>query len=132
MKGDFMENCNSYISEIINKILLLQRQDFDCDTVGCDRPFLGPSPTSLSYNTRPVQLYNRYTANEWSFSYTTETGTETTSIFRIEDVEQCSVTVRLLAFNQETSTYTNTNQFVTIDISTIGAIRCLSDTFISL
>lgn len=127
-----MENCNNYISEIINKILLLQRQDFDCDLNGCDRPFLGPSSTTLSYNTRPVRLFNRYTATPWTFSYVSDTTTGTTNVFRIEDVDQCSVTVRLLILDEATSTYTNTNQFVTIDISSIGAIRCLADTFITL
>lgn len=125
-----MENCNCHILEIINKILLLQKQDFDDDLVGCDRPFLGPSVISTTYNTRPIQLYNKYTANPWSF---TVDGTETTSdIFRIEDIEQCSVTVRLLIRNEETSEYTNTNQFVTIDLSTVGAIRCFADAFITL
>ena len=125
-----MENCNCHILEIINKILLLQKQDFDDDLVGCDRPFLGPSAISTTYNTRPIQLYNKYTANPWSF---TVNGTETTSnIFRIEDIEQCSVTVRLLTSNDETGEYTNTNQFVTIDLSSVGAIRCFADTFITL
>lgn len=127
-----MENCNTYISEIINKILLLQRQDFDCDLNGCDRPFLGPSSSTLTYNTRPVRLFNRYTAQPWDFSYTSGSTTGTTNVFRIEDVEHCSVTVRLLILDETTSTYTSTNQFVTIDISSIGAISCLADTFISI
>ncbi len=122
-----MENCNNHILEIINKILLLQRQDFDDDLIGCDRPFLGPTSPITTYNTRPIILYNRYTAQEWSFS--TEGDTQS-NIFRIEDVEQCSVTVRLLTPNG--TGYINTNQFVTIDLSTIGAIRCLADTYITL
>ena len=51
-------------------------------------------------------------------------------IFRIEDVEQCSATIRLLV--QSDSGYTNTNQFVTVDLSTVGAVRCLADTYITL
>ena len=121
-----MENCNNHILEIINKILLLQKQDFDDDLIGCDRPFLGPTSPITTYNTRPIILYNRYTAQEWSFS--TEGDTQS-NIFRIEDVEQCSVTVRLLTPNG--TGYINTNQFVTIDLSTIGAIRCLADTYIT-
>lgn len=122
-----MENCNCHILEIINKILLLQKQEFDDDLIGCDRPFLGPTSTITTYNTRPIILYNRYTAEEWNFSVDNDTQS---NIFRIEDVEQCSVTVRLLIPNE--TGYTNTNQFVTIDLSTVGAIRCLSDTFITL
>lgn len=125
-----MENCNCHILEIINKILLLQKQDFDDDLVGCDRPFLGPSTISNTYNTRPIQLYNRYTANPWSF---TVDGTDTTSdIFRIEDIDQCSVTVRLLTRDATTGLYTNTNQFVTIDLTSVGAIRCFADIFVTL
>ena len=122
-----MENCNCHILEIINKILLLQKQEFDDDLIGCDRPFLGPTAARENYNTRPIVLYNRYTAGVWSFN--TDNDTQS-SVFRIEDVEQCSVTVRLLIPNG--TGYSNTNQFVTIDLSTVGAIRCLSDTNISL
>ena len=96
-----MENQNCYILEIVNKILLLQKQDFDSEFSGCDRPFLGPTMTTTQYNTRPIQLYNKYTANPWSFSYTTETGTATSDIFRIEDIDQGSVTLRLLSFDSE-------------------------------
>ena len=125
-----MENCNCHILEIINKILLLQKQDFDDDLVGCDRPFLGPSTISNTYNTRPIQLYNRYTADPWSFIVD---GTDTTSdIFRIEDIDQCSVTVRLLTRDATTGVYTNTNQFVTIDLTSVGAIRCFADIFVTL
>ena len=127
-----MDNCNNYIVEVVNKILLLQRQDFDGDLVGCDRQFLGPSTTAVSYNTRPIQLFNRYTASPWTFSYTTGTTSGTTDIFRIEDIDQCSVTLRLLIYDAEGDTYTSTNQFVILDLSTVGAIRCFADTFINL
>ena len=123
-----MENCNSHILEILNKILLLQKQEFDDNLVGCDRPFLGPTPSLNTYNTRPIILYNRYTAMPWSFTISDDG--QTTNIFRIEEIEQCSVTIRLLKY--ENNIYTNTNQFVTIDLSTIGAIRCLSDIYITL
>ena len=123
-----MENCNSHILEILNKILLLQKQEFDDNLAGCDRPFLGPTTSLNTYNTRPIILYNRYTALPWSFTISDDG--QTTNIFRIEEIEQCSVTIRLLKY--ENNIYTNTNQFVTIDLSTIGAIRCLSDIYITL
>lgn len=127
-----MENTNSHILEILNKIILLQRQEFCDDMVGCDRPFLGPSTNLINYNTRPIQLYNKYTAQPWSFEYTNNGISGTSNTFRVEDIEQNSVTVRLLAYNQETLEYTNTNNYVTIDLSTVGAIRCFSDTYITL
>ena len=122
---------SNYIVEILGKILVLQRQDFDDDLVGCDRPFLGPNCNNISYNTRPVQLFNAYTSDPWQFTYTTENGSGTTNIFRVESMEQGTTTVRLLAPSTD-GTYNNTNQFVTIDTSTIGAIRCLPDTYVSL
>ncbi len=122
----------NYIQEILCKIMMLQRQDFDADLSGCDRPFLGPTPTSTVYNTRPIQLFNAYTANPWSFNVVSGDATVSTNIFRVEDMEDNTVTVRLLIADDATSTYTNTNQFVTIRLSTIGAIRCFADTFITL
>ena len=38
------DNCPSCISDILKKILILQKQDFDCDNyIGCDKPYLGPN-----------------------------------------------------------------------------------------
>ena len=125
------QNCPTPLQETLQKILLLQQQQTFSDTAGCDRPFLGPLNT-FNYHTRPVQLYNSYTATPWSFSYTLNGTTATTDIFRIEDLEQNFVTLRLLALDATTGEYTNTNQFVTLDLATVGAIRCQPDTFITL
>ncbi|MDO4995619.1 MAG: CotY/CotZ family spore coat protein [Bacilli bacterium] len=125
-------NCSSCISEVLRKILLLQRQDFDCDNfIGCDKPFLGPTPTSICYNTRPIQLYNCCTASPWSFTYTDSEGAEQTSdILRIESLDDCCCTCRLLSGT--TGNYTSTGNFVTIDLKCCGAIRCLDDTYVDL
>ena len=109
----------------------MQNQEFDLDNSGCDRPFLGPSPAITNYNTRPVMLYNRYTAEAWSFAILNETTTTNSNLFRIEALEDNTVTVRLLS-EAEDGSYTSTNQFVTIQLSSIGAIRCLPDVFITL
>jgi hypothetical protein len=124
-------DCVDPITEIIRRILLLQRQDLENDNISCDRPFLGPL-NILTYNTRPIQLYNKYTASPWEFTYTLNNETQTTNIFRVESLEQDCVTLRLLSYDQTTSEYSNTNQFVTLDLTTVGAIRCLPDTFITL
>ena len=124
-------NTNSHINEIICRILELQDQDFSND-LGCDRPFLGPNNNTLAFNTRPIQLYNRYTGQPWAFNYTAGGVTSSTNTFRIENVEQCSVTVRLLAGDETTGVYTNTGQFATIDLSSVGAIRCFADVYIAL
>lgn len=128
------QGCSSCIYDILNKILLLQKQDFDCNNfVGCDKPFLGPIVPSVCYNTRPIQLYNCCSGNSWSFDYTLSDGTTGTSnIFRVESLDECCCTCRLLYLDDATSNYVSTNQFVTIDLKCCGAIRCLTDTYVEL
>ena len=47
--------CSSCIFDILKKILILQRQDFDQDNfVGCDKPFLGPIIQSTCYKQKYV------------------------------------------------------------------------------
>ena len=126
-------SCSSCISNIINKIIMLQKQNFGCDNyVGCDKPFLGPSINSICYNTRPIELYVSGTGTPWTFNYTTsEGGSATSSILRVESMDECCVTCRILGVNDDNN-YTNTNQFVTIDLNSCGAIRCFSDVSIDL
>jgi hypothetical protein len=125
-------NCSSCISDILKRILLLQKQESSCESFsGCDKPFLGPIIQSTCYNTRPIMLYNCATGNPWSFEYTNSAGTTaTTNVFRVEAVDGCCCTCRLL--DSSTDTYTSTNNFVTIDLKCCGSVRCLSDTFIDL
>ena len=125
-------NCSSCISDIIKRILLLQKQDSDCDNyVGCDKPFLGPIIQSTCYNTRPILLYNCSTGDTWSFDVTLEDGTVVNSnVLRVESIVGCCCTCRIL--NPTATGYTNTNNFVTLDLKCCGAIRCLSDVFIDL
>ena len=52
-------NCSSCISDILKRILLLQKQESSCESfAGCDKPFLGPIIQNACYNTRPILLYN--------------------------------------------------------------------------
>ena len=124
--------CSSCIFDILKRILILQKQDFDQDNfVGCDKPFLGPSITNTLYNTRPIILYNGSTATSWSFDYTLPDGTTGNSdVLRVESLDDCCCTCRILI--SDTTGYTNSNQFVTIDLTCCGAIRCLTDTFVDL
>lgn len=125
--------CSSCISEILKKILLLQKQDFDNESyVGCDKPYLGPVCNSICYNTRPIQLFNCCTGVPWSFSLTSKGYSETSDVFRVESLDDCCCTCRLLCLDTETNSYVGTNEFVTIDLNCCGAIRCLNDTYIDL
>lgn len=131
-----MNNCensnNCCISDVLRKIVLLQQKDFnnECFT-GCNKPFLGPTPTSICYNTRPIMLYNCCTGTPWSFTYTTTEGEATSDVFRVETIDDCCCTCRILAEAPD-DTYTSTNEFVTIDLSCVGAVRCLPDISIDL
>lgn len=126
-------NCSSCISDILEKIILLQRQHFGNDSyIGCDKPFLGPTLTSVCYNTRPIQLYNCSTGNPWTFSYTLNDVTSESNIFRVESLDDCCCTCRILAYDAATDSYANTNEFFTVDLKCCGAIRCLPDVSIDL
>lgn len=136
-----MNNCSentcssSCLFDILKRILLLQRQDFDNDNfVGCDKPFLGPPITSVAYNTRPIELYICATGEPWTFDYTLADGTTgESSILRVESLDDCCCTCRILyPSTTDPTTYASTGQFVTIDLNCCGAIRCLTDTYVEL
>ena len=124
-------NCSSCISDIIKKILILQKKEFDCDNyVGCDKPFLGPTIPTVTYNTRPIILYTN-NGTPWTFEYSLDdTNISTSNVLRIEGLDDCCVTCRILYPNN--GGYSSTNQFITIDLNSCGAIRCLNDTFVEL
>ena len=117
----------------MQKILLRQEQAFDCDYyVGCDHRLLGPVTTSVCYNTRPIMLYNCCSGNPWSFNITVNNEVVASNVLRVENCDDCCCTCRILYLNTTTNEYTSTNEFVTLDLSCCGAIRCLSDTYIDL
>ena len=120
------------IQELLRKILILQRKDFDNEQfAGCNKPFLGPINTPVCYNTRPIQLFNCSTGVTWEFPYTLDGLTATSNIFRIEAIDECCCTCRVLALN-ENNQYVSTSDFFTIDLGCVGAIKCLPDIFVDL
>jgi len=132
LENEDKRNCGC-IYEILKTILMLQKQDFDNECYsGCDKPFLGPTCTSICYNTRPVQLYNCCNGNTWEFPYTINDVTNTSNVFRIENLDDCCGTFRILYLDTETNQYVGTSEFFTLDFSCVGAIKCLQDTFIDL
>ena len=83
------------ISDILKKILLLQKQDYDNECFsGCDKPYLGPSCVPICYNTRPVSLYNCSNGLPWSFQFTRNGVIEESSVFRVEALDDCCCTCR--------------------------------------
>jgi len=122
--------CSSCISDIIKKILILQKKDFDNDNfIGCDKPFLGPTIPITTYNTRPIILYTN-DGVPWTFEYTIDEVTSTSNVLRVEYLDECCCTCRILYPNN--GGYSSTGQFVTIDLNSCGAIRCLADTNVEL
>ena len=125
----------SCLTSILETILCLQNaKDDDCETFGCDKPYLGPTPSLVCYNTRPINLYNCTTGELWSFPYTLGTVNGTSSIFRLENLEGNCCTCRVLAQNSDTSSsepYVLTSTFFTINLDCVSAIKCLPDVLVS-
>ncbi len=126
---------NCCIADILKVIMRLQNRgtgDEKCE--GCDKPFLGPTPTFCVYNTRPVTFYNCCTNDLWTMDYELDGVTGTSSVFRVENVDDCCCTCRVLAPNPDTTQtatpYVATSSFFTIDLNCVGALKCLPDTFV--
>lgn len=125
----------SCLTSILETILCLQNsKDESCEVLGCDKPYLGPTPSLVCYNTRPINLYNCTTGCRWSFPYTLESVNGTSSIFRLENLEGNCCTCRVLAPNPDTSSsepYVLTSTFFTINLDCVSAIKCLPDVLVS-
>lgn len=124
------------IANILQVITTLQNKSdkFDCFPEGCDRPFLGPIPTTTCFNTRPIELYRCSDGELWNFPYTLNGTTGTSSVLRVENVEGCCCTCRVLAPNPESTAdtlpFVGTDSFITLNLNCVGALRCLPDTYI--
>ena len=126
------KKCNC-ISDILNIIYLLQKNSniLDNSIQSCDRPILGQFAGAF-YNTRPVMLYinNSNGVTPWSMSTTrTAVPEATSSVFRIEKIDGCCATFRVLIVNDD-GTYTSTESYFTMNLECICAIRCLGDTLV--
>ena len=137
------DNKSCCISEILSVINVLQQNAECCgdaclDT--CDRGFLGNGTTSLGYNTRPVILYTAAgNGTPWSMPTVREDvvcgdeGVTCSNVFRVEKVDGCCATFRVLAPNTDTTSlypYMATNSFFTMDLKCCCCLRCLPDTYI--
>ena len=131
-----VNNCENCIADILKVILLLQQSVCQNDTClqTCDRGFLGQNCTTFC-NTRPIVLY---TCSEGStplaMPISKDPAVNTTStVFRLEKLDGCCATCRVLANNTDTSAtypYLATNSFFTINLNCVCILRCLDDTFV--
>lgn len=132
------------IAEILTVICILQ-QNAVCDEgclETCDRGFLGNTATNFTFNTRPIMLYTCCgNGTPWSMPTTKENVTcgdedvVCSSVFRIEKIDGCCATFRVLADNPDAATaatipYIATNSFFTMNLNCVCSLRCLNDTFV--
>ena len=132
------QKCNdTSISKILNFILELQRKT-DCvnldSTGGCDRNCLGPNTSNgIIFNTRPITIYTCCNGELWEMPYTLDDTTGTSTVFKISKTDGNCATFEVLAPNPDTTNplipYVSTNNFFTIDLKCVLAIRCLNDTY---
>jgi len=129
-----IESCEC-LHDILETIVRLQRRDNPkCSAMGCDKPYLGPEQNFICYNTRPISLFNCFTGSMWSFPYTVNGSTGTSTVFRVESLDDCCCTCRILYPTVENgvTTYNATSDFVTINLDCVSALKCYADTFIDL
>ena len=132
-------NDSNCINDVLKVICVLQR-NADCgeaclDT--CDRGFLGFSPTTFNYNTRPISLY-LCGANGTPLAMPISKDpdeTTTSTVFRVEKCDEGCATFRVLAPNTDPDTsatipFVSTNSFFTANLDCVCLLRCLNDTFV--
>ena len=124
-----LENNRNHLLDILSLINKLQKSVICGNNDNtCTRPILGLN-NILTYNTRPVMMY-LCNNTPLEIAYTVGDETLTSTIFRIEDIEDNCVTVRLLS--QAGDVISSTNEFATININCIAAISCLQDVSLTL
>ena len=123
------------LTEILELIVSLQRREDPArEMEGCDKPFLGPCPSIACFNTRPVTFYTCCTTTPWTIPYTLNGVDGSSSVFRVENVDDCCCTCRVLALNPDSTQldvpYVATDSFFTINLNCVGALKCLRDTYV--
>ncbi len=131
------DGCSCF-NDILSVILKLQKRGSQVETCpeGCDKPFLGPVPSFTCYNTRPVTFYRCCDGGQWIMPYTLNGSDGTSNVFRVENLDGCCCTCRVLAPNPDTASsdttpYVATDSFFTINLSCVGILKCLPDTYIA-
>lgn len=130
------------IAEILTVINILQQKAECCGSAcldTCDKGFLGCSTSGISCNTRPVMLYTCCgNGTPWTMPVSKDNvvcgdeGVTCSNVFRIEKIDGCCATFRVLAENPDSNSfpYVATNSFFTFNLNCCCCLRCLSDTFV--
>ena len=94
MCGNTSKN-TSCLAEILEVILCLQQnKNESCVDNSCSRPFLGPTANIVCFNTRPITIYSCCNNTLWTMPYTLNGATNTSSVFRIESLDDECATFR--------------------------------------
>ena len=129
---DKFDNCLARVLNVIN-VLQNNIEKIDCLDNSCTKPYLGPNTSLVYFNTRPIMLY-LCNNNPVTLNYTSADGESTTTVFRVENVTNDSVSVLLLEESIDSdgnTTYLSTNTYATINLDCICAIRCLPDVIVT-
>ncbi len=133
---------NNCIQEILQVINVLQSNACPDNCLNsCDRPALGGGSNCIVCNTRPIMLYMSSAAGTPLSMPTTRTNTNCnasdaegcSNVFRVEKVDNCCCTFRVLAENTDESSpypYVGTDSIFTMNINCLCCIRCLNDTYV--
>ena len=122
-------NCDC-LRETLCTIVRLQKQGecIDDGINSCDRTFLVINNNNV-FNTRPITLYTCPNNTLWTMPFTDGDESGTSTVFRVETVEGCCATFRIL--RDVDVTLEATDSFFTINLNCVGAIQCLDDVFIA-
>ena len=133
-------NCCCF-TKILKVIDILQRsaEKEECFDNTCSRPFLGVDMPNLCFNTRPITFYG-CNNNLITLNYDTvingERLTGTSSVFRVESVEDGCLVVSILIPNPDTTDtirpYMTTGNTATINLGCVCVLKCLADTIVDL
>ena len=126
-----MNDCGNCIYDVLKLINNLQKCVLNEDSFdnSCSRP-LGIGSNISYFNTRPVMFFSCDTT-QLNITYYVNGTPNTSNVFRIEDVNDSCVTVRLLTTNTD-GNIISTNETAIININCICAIKCLGDISLDL
>ena len=127
--------CQNCIMEILQVINVLQSNACpDSCLLSCARPALGGGTNCVICNTRPIQLYTcGSNGTPWAMPISREADAATSTVFRVEKVDGCCCTFRVLTTNPDTTSlypYVSTDSLFTMDTNCLCSIRCLNDTYV--
>ena len=120
---------NHCIRNLLKLICLLQENSINtgCLEDGCSKPYLGPNINNACYNTRIITLYNK-NGTLLNSNYENNGEIKNSSFFRVEKVFDDAIVLRILDKNN--NNYIATNNFITVNLKCICAIKCIKDVVI--